>query len=161
MEDNSFKVLKYYFDNGKVDLNVLDEHFSYDMTPPQFRETLNYLTGKKYLINISPHDVVYELSPLGRLIFIDTMNQHKIQNEGITIKQNLEVENLKLQNESIKYQKSIRDNHEKINDLTMLNLKLQNRQLKRYILYSFIGFFGGVLFSNLSKIMEFILSSLE
>ncbi|PHS63376.1 MAG: hypothetical protein COB12_09510 [Flavobacterium sp.] len=68
-------------------------------------------------------------------------------------KSDLEVKNLKLENESFEYQKSIRKKEKKIKKLTSENLRLQNRQMKRVVLYSIIGFVAGAIISNLKDIL--------
>ncbi|SNZ01730.1 hypothetical protein [Flagellimonas pacifica] len=44
---------------------------------------------------------------------------------------------------------------EEIRDLTAKNLRLQNRQMKRAVLYSIIGFIVGVIATNLKDILIF------
>ncbi|MFH7013136.1 hypothetical protein ACHRV5_14810 [Flavobacterium sp. FlaQc-52] len=69
---------------------------------------------------------------------------------------NLAVENLKLQNENYNYAQSLRDKEQEIKNLTVENLKLQNRQLKRYIFYSFMGVIFGVIISNFGYVLSFL-----
>ncbi len=48
----------------------------------------------------------------------------------------------------------IKELDERIKTLQIDNLLLQNRHIKRYVLYSIIGFFVGLLTSNLKFILE-------
>jgi len=72
----------------------------------------------------------------------------KSKKEGLTKSENkekeqLEVDNLKLQNENLKYAKSIREKEEKISELTLINLNLQNKQLKKVYTIFYFWFFSG------------------
>lgn len=53
-------------------------------------------------------------------------------------------------------QNSVKDKDNEIRDLTAKNLRLQNKQLKRYILYSIIFFILGVVTSNLKDILTLL-----
>jgi len=50
----------------------------------------------------------------------------------------------------------IREKDDMIRDLTAENLKFQNRQLKRAILYSMFGFFAGAVIDNLNYILKLL-----
>jgi len=65
-------------------------------------------------------------------------NEHEIN------KNSIEYDNLKLQKE--------------VSLLTVENLKLQNRQMKRYVLYSIVGFVMGIVASNIKEIGHFIVN---
>ena len=62
--------------------------------------------------------------------------------------------------ESLKYHATIRDKESEIRQLTANNLKLQNKHLKRYILYAVIGSFIGAVITwtvdNLSEVVSFL-----
>lgn len=51
--------------------------------------------------------------------------------------------------------KNIEDKN-RISELTIKNLELQNMQLKRYVLYSVIGFFVGAIVTNLKDILTLL-----
>ena len=72
-----------------------------------------------------------------KIHLIDIKTAFKIQ-ESANNKESLEVENLTLQNESLKFQLTIRKNEETIKDLTLKNLELQNKNLVRQWLYILI-----------------------
>lgn len=61
----------------------------------------------------------------------------------------LSISNLELKNESLNRQSEI-------DRLTIENLELQNRQLRRYVIYSIVGFMAGAFVSNLNEIIAFI-----
>lgn len=44
----------------------------------------------------------------------------------------------------------------KIKELTAINLNLQNKQLKRYILYSVISFVLGAISTNIEEVLNFL-----
>ena len=44
----------------------------------------------------------------------------------------------------------------KIKELTAINLNLQNKQLKRYILYSVISFVLGAISTNIKEVLNFL-----
>lgn len=53
----------------------------------------------------------------------------------------------------LKHQNEIKDKELKIIDLTAKNLRLQNKQMKRAVLYSIIGFLAGAIITNLKDIL--------
>jgi hypothetical protein len=63
----------------------------------------------------------------------------------------LEKEELEL--ELLKHQNKIKDKEREIIKLTAKNLRLQNRQMKRAVLYSIIGFLTGIIATNLEDIL--------
>lgn len=71
-------------------------------------------------------------------------------------KSQLEIKNLELLNENAEYVKSIRAKEENIRLLTEENLLLQNRQLRRYILYSIIAFLAGAFLTNIKYLWNLI-----
>lgn len=70
--------------------------------------------------------------------------------------ENLNLENLELQNESLKIQNSSQDRQIEIDKLTIENLYLQNKQIKRYIFYSIISFVFGAVLTNIKDIITLI-----
>lgn len=94
--------------------------------------------------------------------FLDEGGFTKIQIENdlqyakILDKENLELDNLKLQKEGAEYLKSIRKKDEEIKNLTTENLILQNTQLKRYIKYSVISFLCGAIITNIKDILNLL-----
>lgn len=160
MDNVKFNILKYYYDNGIVNLNKLDAHFYYDLSKTQFSDSVNYLIGKKYLKESTHNRPSHELTDFGKKTVSDILQQNRIETKKQILRESLEVDNLRLQNESIKYQNSLRNKQTIIDRLTIDNLQLQNKQLKRYILYSIIGFIFGAFLSNYTQIWTMIKSIL-
>lgn len=158
MDRIKFNILKYYYDNGVVNLNTLDAHFHYDLTETQFRDSINFLIGKKYLKESTQNGPTHELTDFGRKTVSETLQQDHIESEKKILRDNLEVENLRLQNEGIKYQNSLRNKQTIIDQLSIENLQLQNKQLKRYVLYSVVGIIIGALLTNYKAILIMIQS---
>ena len=48
---------------------------------------------------------------------------------------------------------SLRDQERQVRELTVENLKLQNKQLKRFIIYSIIAFISGAILTNIKDIL--------
>lgn len=71
-------------------------------------------------------------------------------------KSQIEDENLRLQNEQLRYQNQIHSKEIEIRELTSENLRLQNRQLKNKILYAIIGGVIGFLLSNWKEILSIL-----
>lgn len=71
---------------------------------------------------------------------------------------NLAVENLKLQNENYNYTQSLRDKEQEIKNLTVENLKRQNRRLKWHAFYAIIGAILGAIISNLKYVIHLLKS---
>ena len=66
-----------------------------------------------------------------------------------SFKNELEIENLKLQNRILEYENDITEKKKKIDNLTIKNLKLQNKQMRNYVLFSLISIIIGAVLSNL------------
>jgi len=160
MDNIKLNILRHYYDNGKVNLNVLADHFRYDLTNEQFKIHLTYLIGKKYL-RPCEGDVTHELSDIGRQTVVDTLAQQKFESQRQTTREYLEIENLKLQNDNLKYQTSLRDKQSKIDRLTAENLKLHNRQLRWQLFISIIGFICGVAVTKYKELWTVLKSILQ
>lgn len=156
MDSIMFNILKYYLDNGKVDLNAIDYQYEFDLTNKQFGESINYLIRKKYLQMVEEDSLTYELSGFGRQTIIDFINGNKAEIDKQAFRERLEIENLRLQNESIKYQNSLREKQEEINRLTLENLKLENGQLRKYLLYAIFGAVFTFISTNYLEILQFL-----
>ncbi len=85
----------------------------------------------------------------------------KIKQDGLDELSKLTRDNLLLQNESLKYQQTIREQQEKIATLTEKNLSLQNRQLRRYIIYSIIGAISALILSNLKEVCQYLQTHIQ
>ena len=100
-----------------------------------------------------------DLTEFGRDIIINGgwfkyLDSEKLKLEKAESKEVLEVENLKLQKESIEYSKTLRKKEDEIIKLTSENLILQNRQLRMYVLYSVLSFISGAVLTNLKDILN-------
>ncbi len=113
---------------------------------------VNYLdqNGGLGLIKSKSNDVYY-LTPKGNQ-FTNFEDLEKLSKK-VDEREELEVKNIRLENENLEYQKSIRGLSKDISDLTKTNLELQNKHLKKYILYSILGFIVGVLVTNWKEII--------
>ncbi len=85
-----------------------------------------------------------------------TFHNQRLLNSKSSETEILTSENLKLQNERLKYQNAATAKQSEIDTLTIENLKLKNRQIKRYVFYSIIAFIAGAILTNISSILEFI-----
>jgi hypothetical protein len=102
--------------------------------------------------------VSYQATPYGREIqenggWINQLDLKSKQDNAERTKNNLEYENLKLQNDSLKNELKDRKNIEEINKLTIENLKLQNRNNR--IWFFAIGSVLTYLISNWREILTF------
>jgi len=59
-----------------------------------------------------------------------------------------------LENDNLQYSKSLRDKDKNISELTIKNLKLQNRQIKLNIAFIIIGFIIGFITSNFNWVLK-------
>ena len=121
-------------DNKAVDLHQMIAELHYDI--PDFRknDTVNYLLTRKILIKIATQSNKYKLSDIG----IDLLNQLESESKQEKELRELEVENLRLQNDKAKYEITLRRQQEEISSLTAKNLRLQNNNLKRTIIVAII-----------------------
>ncbi|TRX34088.1 hypothetical protein [Flavobacterium restrictum] len=74
---------------------------------------------------------------------IDLESQKKNQENKNNLKEKLEIENIQLQNEASKYQKTIRDKEELIRNLTSDNLRLGNWDIRLRWYLAVLGFIMG------------------
>jgi len=152
MNNIRLKILRFCIGEDKLTIQIIDDYFRYDLTHQQFIDNINYLVNKKYLVKIDDNSIFYELSNKGK----QTVYDWDKQQQNNVLRQSLEVENLKLQNDSIKHKNSIREKQTEIDSLTIENLKLQNKQLKRYVLYSIIGFIFGLIVTEFQNILTYL-----
>ena len=68
----------------------------------------------------------------------------------------LETENLRLQNESLEYQATLRKQEAEIRSLTESNLRLQNKNLKRYILFFIFGSVVTFIITNWQWLLQLL-----
>ncbi|MBG6110607.1 hypothetical protein IWX84_001486 [Flavobacterium sp. CG_9.10] len=107
--------------------------------------------GKIYLLSKALEIINYG----GWIKYLTEAEKHtRVITEKNNIKESLEIKNLKLQNENFEYSKTLRIKEDEIRTLTGFNLKLQNRQLARYIFYSIFSFISGVLLTNLTHVLD-------
>jgi hypothetical protein len=161
MDSVKIELLRYFLENGKIDLNSLHSHFHYDMSDQEFNNSINYLIGKKYLIPTNEHSVEYHISEIGRTLILNILKDKENASDRRNAIEQLQVENLKLQNDNLKYQNSLRTQQSEIDRLTIENLKLQNKQLRRYIFYSIIGFVAGAFLSKIKEIIDFFVGLIQ
>jgi hypothetical protein len=86
---------------------------------------------------------------------IDSFFEEKIEQSSF---EKIETENATLTNASLKHQSTIKEQTQRITDLTEENLKLQNRSLKRELIIFAIGLIVGGIFSNLPDILKYVSS---
>ena len=77
------------------------------------------------------------------------------------IEENIKLENLKLTNNELKHQQTIREQGQRILNLSEENLKLQNRRLKIELLIFVVGLIVGGIFSNLPDILKYVSTHLQ
>jgi hypothetical protein len=83
---------------------------------------------------------------------IDSFFEEKIEQSNF---EKIETENATLTNASLKHQATIKEQTQRITDLSEENLKLQNRSLKRELIIFAIGLIVGGIFSNLPDILKY------
>lgn len=82
----------------------------------------------------------------GWLIYLENLESLKLkENSDMLIKENLEIEVLKLQKESSEYSKNIREKERQIHNLTSDNLRLVNWDIRLKWYIAVIGFIIGFL----------------
>lgn len=158
MENNQLLILRYLIKNGKVMFPVIHNEYNGEMTMEQFQNAIHSLSKRK-MIEFDEMKLYVEITEKG----ISEINQieSQISNELKkvhleSIKSNLEIVNLKLQNENLEYSSNLRVKENEIRTLTTKNLKLQNRNLKLNIIYLVIGFILSYLINNADKVLKFL-----
>jgi len=119
-----------------------------------FYDTDTLLAKLKELDYIQEYSAFVQLTPTGN----NFKGFHDIKyQEYLTEKEkNLNLENLELQNQVLKNQNLAESRQSEIDNLTIENLRLQNKQMKRYILYSILGFIAGGILTNIKDIINLI-----
>lgn len=122
------------------------------------------LMQKKKLIEIEPKkgwrcdltEFGYKIIHDGGWIkYIESKNKaDKKKADADNERKALETNNLKLQNENLDYSKSVREQEAEISRLTTLHLELQNKQMKRHVLFAVVSFLAGALITNLKDILD-------
>jgi hypothetical protein len=143
-----YEILKHLYENR----NLKENEVSNLHTDKEYlKKSLSNLMKDKRIKARSKSDenIIAEITPEG----IEKLNKIESENNN-NIKANLEIENLKLQKESAEYSKTLRKKEVEIRELTSSNLILQNKQLRRYILYSIISFISGAVLTNLKDILD-------
>lgn len=124
-------VLEYVDSKGDADLNEISHDLHHDIPKHSMHDTLNYMLAKDLLVKVDEEHpgLVYKLSDRAKQYLVSLrQNAYKQQQ-----RQNLEVENLRLQNEAMQHQATLRRQEAQIRSLTETNLRLQNINLKRTI----------------------------
>ena len=89
----------------------------------------------------------------------DSDRQKLNEKKAVELKNHLEIENLKLQNEAMNYEAQLRSAKEELRKLSLLNSRLQKRAFKRLIPYSVISFLLGAIVTNLPYLIDLIYGS--
>jgi len=146
------KVIKYMkVNNGYIYRKQLDNFIKYGDEQLMIIKYISDNGGLGLIKSISKEDV-YSLTPKGNQ-FTNFDELEKISKKAEE-RDDLEMKNMRLENENLEYQKSIRNLNNDIAKLTETNLKLQNKHLKKYILYSVISLIIGVLMANWREIIK-------
>lgn len=149
LDNNKIAILQFINSNEVVSISQIEKQFDYDIDYKELGNILNYLFAKKLIIKASePNYNSYILTDSAKEILYNIDRKREIDTKKSIQREELEIENLRLQNETINYQTSIRDKQEEINQLSIENLKLQNRGLKRAIIFLILGFLFGFITSN-------------
>jgi len=138
------------------------DNCKYEMDQNEFSLAFGKLIKYNFIqwIKINDIEKVYvKISDKGKSELNNIENQKRIEhkkNEFQNLKSQLELKNLAIQNESLLYSNSLRSKENEIRELTIKNLKLQNREFKLKVLFSIAGFFLAYLLNNISKILIFL-----
>lgn len=154
MNTYQLQILEYVNQQHQpVDLTELDQHFRHLIPKHTFGPSIDYLI-KARLVVMSPLDsTLVTISEIGK----EALRQKATADFQATMREHLEMENLKLQNDAMMYQLKMRDLEEKLQYTKLRNFKLQDR-----IFYCSILFFLlGALFSYIASNWQWLLSKLR
>lgn len=101
-------------------------------------------------LKFNPYDILVINKGLSEITlknggFTKLESELKLESNFIKEKEKLEFDNLKLQNENLEYQKSIRNMENKIKKLTTDNLRLENWDIRFRWYIAIIGFLIGII----------------
>ncbi len=122
-------VLEHVNNKGFADLDELSSDLCFDIPKSNMKETLMFLLGKNLLVAVDTNTLNYKFSD-SAIEYLNSVRQSVYKQQQ---RQNLEVENLKLQNETLQHQATLRRQEAQIRSLTATNLRLQNKNLQRTI----------------------------
>ena len=141
---------------GKVMFPMVHNALSHELSQDEFSEIINELKKRK-LIEFDKQCLYVEITSLGvnKLISLKQQKAELKRSKQLkNLKEQFELENLRLENENLQHSKSLRDKDRNISELTIKNLKLQNRQLKWNLVFIIIGFIIGFVTSNFNWILK-------
>lgn len=157
MTDRKLLILDEINKRGKVMFPTIYNALVHEFSPDEFNRIITELK-KRELIAFDKQSIYVEITERGvnNLINLNQKNAElKSSQQQNNLKEQIEIENLKLNNENLQYSKTLREKDQDISKLTIKNLKLQNRQLKWSMIFIIIGFFIGFLTSNFEWILNF------
>ena len=154
--DRQLLVLDEINEQGKVMFPMIHNALTHEFSQDEFGKIINELK-KRELIEFDKQGLYVEITERGVNKLISLKQQKaelKRSQQQINLKEQFEIENLRLNNENLQYSKFLREKDKDISELTIKNLKLQNRQLKWNIVFIVIGFIVGFVTSNLDWVIE-------
>lgn len=159
MSENQILILKYLKEHGKCMYPSIHNFYETEMTHNDFKTAMDYLKNYGFLEFDKELEMYVDVTAKGLNKLIELSNKQKHFENQIhqeNLKNQYEMDNSRLENENLRYVQSIREKNEKISELTIKNLKLQNKQLKWTIFFIILGLFVTFISSNFEKILDFI-----
>ena len=139
-------VLEYVDSKGDAELNEISYNLHHDIPKYSMSDTLNYVIAKELIVKVDEEHpgLVYKLSDRAKQYLV-SLRQNAYKQEQ---RQNLEVDNLRLQNEAMQHQATLRRQEAQIRSLNETNLQLQNKNIKRTVLFFILGSLVTFIASN-------------
>jgi hypothetical protein len=128
------------------------EHYKFEMDEKVFQNNIGLIKARKYIEDTKRNNNTYFITDEGfKKVkeYFDTYVKEVAENK---FKEVVESRNLVLQHDILKIEKQSRA---EISKLTIENLTLQNKKLKRETIIFVVGLLVGGLFSNLSDILKY------
>jgi|26BtaG_2_1085354.scaffolds.fasta_scaffold00362_5 hypothetical protein len=129
--------LKGYYDEHNDDIYKIEKDFKYLLS---VFSTMNIgevsMTADAEMVRPNDKAILFHRNG-GFKEYVENLSSHKKNKE-----------------ENFKKEKERQNLSDEINRLTKVNLELQNKQMKRYILYSVISFILGAITTNIKSILN-------
>jgi DNA-binding PadR family transcriptional regulator len=140
----------------------IQDHYKFEMNNKEFSSAFAKLIQYNFIEWFEHNDIIkvyVRITMKGKNALITNKNQiseTQKKSEFQNLKSELELENLKLQNENLLFSNSLRNKDKEVRELTIKNLKLQNRELKQNVLFAVVGFILAYLINNIDKPLKLL-----
>jgi len=145
IQDTFLNILIMFSKEFPLTVKDIWEHYKYEIDEKTFHNNINLIISRKYIEKTNRNDDTYFITDDG-IAELKIKYDSYIKSEGKKLlKEEIEERNLFLQYHNLNIEKKSK---EEISRLTIENLKLQNRKLKREIFIAITSFVLGLIVNH-------------